>query len=66
MNLFDQKLTIFQSMLDRLVGKAMLAVDYLSDNLTRDQILPILSAIATLTFIVAIGYGMSYLVYVQT
>ena len=43
----------------------MLAVDYLSDNLTKEQILPLLSVLATLLLIGAVGYGMSYLVYVK-
>jgi DnaJ family protein C protein 16 len=42
----------------------MLAVDYLSDNLKKEQILPLLSVLATLLLIGAVGYGMSYLVYV--
>ncbi|XP_001603228.1 dnaJ homolog subfamily C member 16 [Nasonia vitripennis] len=47
---------------DKIIGKAMLAVDYLSDNLTKEQILPLLSVLATLLLIGAVGYGMSYLV----
>ncbi|XP_011498447.1 PREDICTED: dnaJ homolog subfamily C member 16 [Ceratosolen solmsi marchali] len=49
-------------MVDKLISKAMLAVDYLSDNLKKEQILPLLSALATLLLIGAVGYGMLYLV----
>lgn len=46
----------------RLIGRALLAVDYISDNLSKEQILPLISVIATLILICVAGYGMSYLV----
>ncbi|XP_031828504.1 dnaJ homolog subfamily C member 16 l(3)80Fg isoform X1 [Nomia melanderi] len=51
-----------QGTVDKLIGKALLAVDYISDSLTKEQILPLVSVIATLMLIGAAGYGMSYLV----
>ncbi|RLU16233.1 hypothetical protein DMN91_011993 [Ooceraea biroi] len=51
-----------QGTVDRLIGRALLAVDYISDNLTKEQILPLLSVLATLMLIGVAGYGMSYLV----
>ncbi|XP_076277209.1 dnaJ homolog subfamily C member 16 l(3)80Fg [Lasioglossum baleicum] len=51
-----------QGTVDKLIGKALLAVDYISDSLTKEQILLLVSIIATLILIGAAGYGMSYLV----
>lgn len=51
-----------QGTVDKLIGRALLAVDYISDNLTKEQILPLISVLATLMIIGAAGYGMSYLV----
>lgn len=51
-----------QGTVGRLIGKALLAVDYISDSLTKEQILPLISVLATLMLIGAAGYGMSYLV----
>lgn len=51
-----------QGTVDKLIGRALLAVDYISDNLTKEQILPLISVLATLMLIGAAGYGMSYLV----
>lgn len=52
----------FQGTVDRLIGRALLAVDYISDNLTKEQILPLISVLVTLMLIGVAGYGMSYLV----
>ncbi|XP_024875532.1 dnaJ homolog subfamily C member 16 [Temnothorax curvispinosus] len=51
-----------QGTVDRLIGRALLAVDYISDNLTKEQILPLISVLVTLMLIGVAGYGMSYLV----
>ncbi|XP_015605119.1 dnaJ homolog subfamily C member 16 isoform X2 [Cephus cinctus] len=51
-----------QGTVDRLIGRALLAVDYISDSLTKEQLLPLISVIATLMLIGVAGYGMSYLV----
>ncbi|XP_011300799.1 dnaJ homolog subfamily C member 16 isoform X2 [Fopius arisanus] len=51
-----------QGTVDKLIGRALLAVDYISDNLTKEQLLPLASVIASLLFIGAAGYGVSYLV----
>lgn len=53
--------SLFQGTVGRLIGRALLAVDYISDNLSKEQLLPLLSVIATLLLIGAAGYGMSYL-----
>ncbi|XP_015511328.2 dnaJ homolog subfamily C member 16 [Neodiprion lecontei] len=50
-----------QGTVGRLIGRALLAVDYLSDNLSKEQLLPLLSVLATLLLIGAAGYGMSHL-----
>lgn len=55
------KCNFVQGTVDKLIGKALLAVDYISDSLTKEQILPLVSVIATLMLIGAAGYGMSYL-----
>lgn len=51
-----------QGTVDRLIGRALLAVDYISDNLTKEQILPLISVLVTLMLIGVAGYGMSYLI----
>lgn len=53
-----------QGTVDRLIGRALLAVDYISDSFTKEQILPLISVLATLMLIGVAGYGMSYLAYV--
>ncbi|KAL2744675.1 dnaJ subfamily C member 16 isoform X2 [Vespula maculifrons] len=50
-----------QGTVDRLIGRALLAVDYISDSFTKEQILPLISVLATLMLIGVAGYGMSYL-----
>ncbi|XP_014209177.1 dnaJ homolog subfamily C member 16 [Copidosoma floridanum] len=49
------------SILERIVNKVIMAGDYLADNLSKEQVLPLLSVLATLLLLVAVGYGMSYL-----
>ncbi|KAF7992695.1 hypothetical protein HCN44_005039 [Aphidius gifuensis] len=51
-----------QGTVGKLIGRALLAVDYISDSLTKEQVLPLVSVIATLILICIGGYGMSYLV----
>ncbi|XP_066588233.1 dnaJ homolog subfamily C member 16 [Prorops nasuta] len=51
-----------QGTVEKLIKRALLTVDYLSDNFTKEQILPLISLLATLMLIGAAGYGMSYLV----
>lgn len=60
----NEKRIFLQGTVDRLIGRALLAVDYISDSFTKEQILPLISVLATLILIGAVGYGMSYLVYV--
>lgn len=42
-----------------------LIFDYLSDNIGEEHILPVLSVIATVVFIVGVGYLMAYLVRIE-
>ncbi|XP_066997779.2 dnaJ homolog subfamily C member 16 [Anabrus simplex] len=51
-----------QGIVSRIVSKLLLAADFLKDNLTKDQLLPVLSVLATVSFIVIVGYIMTYLV----
>ncbi|XP_057336763.1 dnaJ homolog subfamily C member 16 [Microplitis mediator] len=51
-----------QGTVDKIIGRALLAVDYISDNISKEHVLPLISVIATLVLIGAAGYGMSYLV----
>lgn len=60
----SEKRIFVQGTVDRLIGRALLAVDYISDSFSKEQILPLISVLATLILIGAVGYGMSYLVYV--
>lgn len=46
----------------RIVKKILLMTDSFSDNLTRKEILPIVSVVISIAFIVLIGYSMAHLV----
>lgn len=50
-----------QGTVDRLIVRALLAVDYISDSLSKEQILPLVYGVVTLIVIGFLGYGMSYL-----
>ncbi|XP_044593084.1 dnaJ homolog subfamily C member 16 [Cotesia glomerata] len=50
-----------QGTIDRIIGKALLAVDYISDNISKNQILLLISVITTFILIGAVTYGLSYL-----
>lgn len=52
-------------MLTKILNKIFLIFDYLSDNIGEEHILPILSVIATVVFIVGVGYLMAYLVRIE-
>lgn len=43
----------------------LLVVEYFADNLGQEHILPALSVVATVGFILAVGYLMAYLVRVE-
>ncbi|KAK0166405.1 hypothetical protein PV328_004828 [Microctonus aethiopoides] len=51
-----------QGTVGKLIGRALLAVDYISDNISKEQILQLISIIATIMLIGAAAYGMLYLV----
>lgn len=58
-DLFDEHA---QGILGRIFTKLIMFSSSIYDGLDKDQILPALSIIGTLIFIVAIGYFMAYLV----
>ncbi|PNF40918.1 hypothetical protein B7P43_G14976 [Cryptotermes secundus] len=51
-----------QGMMSRIVMKLLQTADFFKDNITKDQLLPLLSILATILFIVAGGYVLSYIV----
>ncbi|XP_046993030.1 dnaJ homolog subfamily C member 16 [Schistocerca americana] len=51
-----------QGIMMRILAKVFSAVDYLKDNITKEQLLPLLSVLGTVVFIVIGGYIMTYLV----
>jgi hypothetical protein len=51
-----------QGMVGRLLNKIFLTTEYLRDNVTKEQLLPALSVLGTVIFIVVAGYFMAYLV----
>ncbi|CAL4095406.1 unnamed protein product, partial [Meganyctiphanes norvegica] len=57
--LFDEHA---QGIVWRIINKLASVQDYLRENLTQDDVLPAVSILATILFIVAGGYLMSYLV----
>lgn len=51
-----------QGMLSKILNKVLITFEYLGDNLGQEHILPAVSVLATVGFILAVGYFMSYLV----
>lgn len=51
-----------QGVFSRIVTRLFITADIVYESLTKDQLLPILSIVATIVFIVGAGYFMSYLV----
>ncbi|XP_065351702.1 dnaJ homolog subfamily C member 16 isoform X2 [Cloeon dipterum] len=51
-----------QGMVGRILNKIFVASEYLRDNVTKEQLLPALSVVGTVLFIVVAGYFMAYLV----
>jgi DnaJ homolog subfamily C member 16 len=49
-------------MVGRILNKIFITTEYLRDNVTKEQLLPALSVIGTVIFIVVAGYFMAYLV----
>lgn len=51
-----------QGLFGQIINKLFLLLDYLSDNLGQEHVLPLLSVFLTIGFIVAVGYLLAYLV----
>jgi len=51
-----------QGIMSRILTKLFQTADFFRDNITKDQLLPVLSVVATILLIVAVGYILSYLV----
>lgn len=51
-----------QGMVTRMVNKLMLTADFFRESIRKDQILPALSVLGTILFIIVVGYLLSYLV----
>lgn len=54
-----------QGMVLQIINKVLLTFEYFSDNLSEEYVLPVLSVIGTVLFIVGVGFLMSYLVRVE-
>ena len=54
-----------QNLATRIIKKALITIDYLYDSLGKEHILPVLSVVGTVLFILGVGYCMSYLVKVE-
>lgn len=54
-----------QGLVIRILNKVLLAFEYMTDNLGQEHILPALSVVGTIAFILAAGYLMSYLVRIE-
>lgn len=54
-----------QGMVLQIINKVLLTFEYFSDNLSEEYVLPVLSVIGTVVFIVGVGLLMSYLVRVE-
>jgi len=48
--------------MSKILTKLLQTADFFKDNITKDQLLPLLSVAATILFIVAGGYILSYIV----
>lgn len=61
-DLFDEHA---KGIFGRIITKLLIFSERLYEGLNRDQILPILSIVATIVFIVGVGYFMAYLVRIE-
>lgn len=52
-------------MVTRIIKKILVTIDYFSDNFGKEHILPALSVVGTVLFILGFGYLMSHLVKVE-
>lgn len=51
-----------QGMITQIFNKMLLTFEYFGDKVGQEVILPILSVIASIVFVVAVGYTMAYFV----
>lgn len=51
-----------QGLLAQIINKFFLIIEYMIDNIDKEDILPVLSVIGTMMFIIVVGYFMAYLV----
>lgn len=49
----------------RVLKRIILSIDYVYDSLERDHVLPMISVIGTVLFIIGVGYLMTYLVRIE-
>lgn len=54
-----------QGLVTKIITKCLILLEYFTDNLGKEHILPFLSVIATIAFILGVGYLMSYLVRIE-
>ena len=53
------------TLVTRIIKKILVTIDYFSDNFGKEHILPALSVVGTVLFILGFGYLMSHLVKVE-
>lgn len=51
-----------QGIIAQILTKVILLFEYLGENIEKEDILPVLSVLGTVIFIVGVGYFMAYLV----
>jgi DnaJ family protein C protein 16 len=51
-----------QGIMSKILTKLLQTADFFRDSITKDQLLPVLSIVATILFVVAGGYILSYIV----
>lgn len=61
-DLFDEH---SQNLATRVIKRIIVSIDYLYDSLGREHILPVISVIGTILFILGVGYLMTYLVKIE-
>ena len=54
-----------QGLISKILNKIFQSLEYMGDNVGEEHLLPILSAIGTVVFIVGFGYLMAYLVRIE-
>lgn len=51
-----------QNLATRIIKKVFITIEYMYDNLGKEHVLPALSVVGTVLFILGVGYLMTYLV----